>query len=72
MKTMMQRFGAIIREERRYRGLTQAEAAAFCGVSRRTWQRWEAGGRPRGYEARVVMQRLGMMTGGAEPKEMRE
>lgn len=36
--------GQELREERDRRNLTQAEAAALVGVSRRTWQGWELNG----------------------------
>lgn len=37
-------FGQDLREERRRRLLTQAEAAEQVGVSTRTWQGWELDG----------------------------
>lgn len=36
--------GRELREERDRRNLTQAEAAAQVGVSKRTWQGWELDG----------------------------
>ena len=60
---MSETFGEIIREVRAQRGLTQAEAAATCGVSTRSWQRWEAGPTiPRAREARMVSAGLGLST----------
>jgi len=53
-----EQFGEIIREARYRRGLTQAEAAALCGVGERSWRRWEAGGQPRMYEARMILEKL--------------
>lgn len=34
--------------------LTQEEAAAQVGVSKRTWQNWEAGGNPRAKHRRAL------------------
>ena len=51
---MTETFGEMIRAVRAKRGLTQAEAATTCGVSLRSWKRWEAGGRPRTREACMV------------------
>lgn len=57
-----ERFGELIREERRAQKLTQTHAAALAGVSPRLWNETELGKRPQlGFDTALRMvQTLGL------------